>query len=440
MKLRSLLAALVAAAAAAALPAGASAESTGPCLPEAGSPTCHFWTGKVTFIADGDTIKVDLDGDHSPKSYPVRFTGINAMELHRYSEYADRRSGDCHGVEAADRLEQLLRQGGMRVRLAAQSASSHSGHRLRRQVSVRIRGHWVDVNRTILAEGQALWLPNPQEYAWNRDYSVLAERARAMHVNLWNPTYCDGGGARTAGAADPSLRMWVKSDADGPDAADVNGEWVRIQNLDPAAALPIGGWWVRDSWLGRFTFPAGASIPPGATITLHVGHGTSGGGVYYWNRSKPIFENATDDSHAMGDGAYLFDPSGDVRASFVYPCRFGCSDPLQGALTVAAQPKRDESVTVTNVSGGPVDLFGYQLEAWPRAYDFPAGTVLAPGQQLVLGLQGSPAADTPLVRYWGLPPHILADRQGAVSVENYQGMILACTTWGSGSCTGRPTS
>ena len=40
--------------------------------------------GKVTFIADGDTINVDIDGDgtHTPKR--IRITGIQAMEQTTY--------------------------------------------------------------------------------------------------------------------------------------------------------------------------------------------------------------------------------------------------------------------------------------------------------------------------------------------------------------------
>src|SRR5215208_6183872 len=78
------------------LPAAASA-ATGPCLPD--GPTCHFWTGKVTFIADGDTIDVRVAG----RVRTIRITGINAMELRRYSRYADRRRGDCNGVAATNR-------------------------------------------------------------------------------------------------------------------------------------------------------------------------------------------------------------------------------------------------------------------------------------------------------------------------------------------------
>ena len=37
-------------------------------------------------------------------------TGYNATELFRYSNYPKRRRGECHGVSAANRLEQLIGQ------------------------------------------------------------------------------------------------------------------------------------------------------------------------------------------------------------------------------------------------------------------------------------------------------------------------------------------
>ena len=52
-----------------ALPAASARAATGPCVP--GGPTCHFWKGKVTFIADGDTIDVRVAG----RVRPIRITG-----------------------------------------------------------------------------------------------------------------------------------------------------------------------------------------------------------------------------------------------------------------------------------------------------------------------------------------------------------------------------
>jgi endonuclease YncB( thermonuclease family) len=280
-------------------PAAASA-ATGPCVP--GGPTCHFWKGKVMFIADGDTIDVRVAG----RVRPVRITGINAMELRRYSKYPSRRRGDCHGVAATNRLEQLLRQGGLRVRLAARTPSSRSGHRLRRQVSVRIGGQWVDVGRVLVGEGHALWLPNDVESAWSDDYRVLSEHARDAGLRLWNPRGCGAGPSPDAG-----LTMHLNWDADGNDGANVNGEWARISNPS-GAPVSLQRWRFRDSALRRYSFPASATIPAGGSVLLRMGRGGAGGGVFHWGLSTPPFEN-------HGDGAYLFDPRGNLRASVIYP-------------------------------------------------------------------------------------------------------------------------
>ena len=219
-----LLVATVIAFAAWAAPASA---AVSPCLPGGSpdGPLCTFWTGKVTFVADGDTIDVDIAGDGRRRSRRVRLTGFNAMELTTYSHTASQRRGDCHGVEATNRLEQLLRGGRWRVRLAAQDPRSVTGGRLRRQVSTRIGGQWVDVGRYMLAEGHALWMPNGIEWAWNRDYADLSRQAAAAGRRLWDTHGC-GAGPST----DAPLTLDVNYDAKYNDRFNVNGEWAEIHN------------------------------------------------------------------------------------------------------------------------------------------------------------------------------------------------------------------
>ena len=64
----------------------------GPCLPaRPHGPSCLIWTAKVTFVDDGDTVDVKIDGGRKRR---VRFTGINAPELTRYSSKASKRASD----------------------------------------------------------------------------------------------------------------------------------------------------------------------------------------------------------------------------------------------------------------------------------------------------------------------------------------------------------
>jgi endonuclease YncB( thermonuclease family) len=407
--------------------AGEAAARTGSCLVPGSTTRCKVWTGRVTSIDDGDTIRVDVAGDDTRAPIRVRLTGIQAMEQTVYSQVAARRRGECHALEATARLQQLLRRGRYRVRLSAQDPSSRSGQRWRRSVAVKLGKRWRDVGRILVSEGHALWLPNSAEYAWNAEYSRLAERAAAKHRNLWNPAYCG------AGPSDASpLRLVVNSDADGSDSVFINGEWVRIRNLDPVHEVHVGGWWVRDSALRRYTFPDYTTLAPGESLTLYVGRGTNTWTEFYWGSRTPIFDNLG--AHDMGDGAFLFDMQGDLRASMTYPCRTGCSDPNQGAIALSAHPNGREYVTLRNVSGRAVDLRDYRLATPAHGYAFDRDAVLAPGERMTVEVQGDPGQDSRLHKYWGRTGAILKDGGDTVRLATFRGVTIDCYAYGSGRC------
>jgi endonuclease YncB( thermonuclease family) len=398
-----------------------------PCAP--GGPSCLSWTGKVTFVDDGDTLDVRLDG--SRRVVRVRVAGIQAMELTAYSHDPRKRRGSCNGLRATARLDALVRRAHGRVRLTAIHASSHKRHRLLRSVALRIGGRWQDLGTIMLREGRVLWLPFTDEPAWNERYRVLAQEAALAGRRLWDPRTCGAGPS-----PDARLRLWVNWDADGNDAADLNGEWIRVRN-DGDAPVPVGGWVLRDAALREYRLPDGAAVPGGGALTLFVGSGPSGGDAFHWGQHEPVFENATYDAVANGDGGFLFDPRGNLRAYSLYPCVVRCSDPLSGALRVDAQPRGDdESISVTNTSVAAVDLEGYRLEAWPRAYAFPAGTRLAPGETLRIVVGGSPASDTALLKHWDVAGPILSNAGGSARVMTYTDILIACAAWGTGRCTG----
>jgi endonuclease YncB( thermonuclease family) len=283
----------------------------GACTPAPDSPRCHFWHGKVVFVADGDTIDVRIRGAGVRR---VRMTGVNAMEMTRYSHTRAKRRGHCHAVAATNRLESLLRRGHNRVRLAAQHPSSRSGRRLRRQVSVRIGGRWVDTGRVLMSEGHTLFLSNPREWAWNRRYLELAREAAFRGIRLWNPRGCGVGAAR-----DAVLDMQLNYDADGGDLDNVNGEWARIFNRS-SFPVSLRRWTFRDSAALTYRFPRRARVPAHGSVLLRMGRGRNGGGTFHWGLRTPPFQNP--DNHprrAVGDGGYLFDPRGNLRAWVMYP-------------------------------------------------------------------------------------------------------------------------
>ncbi len=406
--------------------APASARPTrGPCLPsDPHTPTCLIWKAKVTFVADGDTVDVDIDGDGTKREFRVRLTGYNAPELSSYSRKASKRRGACEGVAAANQLDRMVRESHHRVRLKAQRASSNSGgRRIRRMVEVKLAGRWRDVGAPILRAGHAVWLQNDVENAWNRAYSTISQDAMARGAGLWSTVACGAG--PEAGA---QLEARVKWDADGSDGNNINGEWVEVKNLNPDRAVAVGGWQVRLSDLRHLVLPAGTEIPAGGKIRVHMGHGQQDATNFYWGFNHAVFG-------PQGDGVYLYDPEGDPRAWMIYPCRVACTDPLEGSFKLFAQWRgRDEYVTLRNTGPTTADLNGYILWLPFHQYEFGSGSLVQPGETMRVEIGGDAADDTRLQRYYGFNSYMLSDGGGRVQLRSYHDIVIGCTAWGGVGC------
>lgn len=280
--------------------------------------------GKVVFVDDGDTIDVDVQGDGTSKPVRVRFIGIQAMELHVYSHTLSKLRGECWGVDAAMNLHRLV--AGKRVRLTAlrESSASTRNVRPRRFVAVLVNGVWTDVGAMQLDAGLVLPDLIPDEFSHNLDYARRAQTAAAGAVGFWGASSRCGIGP----SQDDQVKVDVNWDADGNDGENVNGEWIDVSNLG-VNPVDLSGWWVRDAaYRGYkahgYTFPAGTVVAPGDKVRLKIGHGDNGGGVLHWGLDIPIFANVTGGRTFMGDGAWLYDPRGDLRAWYMYPCRAAC--------------------------------------------------------------------------------------------------------------------
>jgi endonuclease YncB( thermonuclease family) len=422
------LAALIAAVAAAVagVPATAASAATTACLPTANSPSCQVWTGKVAWVADGDTILVDVNGDGTSTPRSIRLIGVQAMEQTVYSPAPARRRGECHSLAATARVEQLVRAGGGVVRLTALHASSVSRGRPLRSVAVRIDGAWRDIGQDLVRRGHALWLPFGGEWAWDASYRLAEARAAHDGHNLFDTDTCGAGPYQSSG-----LSVWVNADADGADDQNLNGEWIRVANPS-SRGVPVGGWWVRDSGLRRYTFPARTVVPARGAVYVHVGSGTDSATQKYWGLSSPIFENVNAGAHSLGDGAYLFDPQGDLRSWMQYPCVLNCRNPLIGRVQLQVRYRGAEEIDIVNSSAAPVDLVGHVLVSHPYVYPFTEATVVPPGQALqVRPTSGTNAA---LVRYWGKPGTILNDSGDSVALLTGDQSMVACLSWGSARC------
>ena len=422
---RLALPALVAAAFLAAVPAASARRA--PCIPGQKKPVCHVWNAKVGPVHDGDTFQARIAG--SRKLQLVRMTGIQAMELDKYGRRAGRK-GECNAIEATVALERMIRH--RKIRLLALKPGSITGERgrLRRAVMVKQGGRWVDPGEVLLRKGLVLWFPNGQEWAWNRKYSTLAAETAAKGIGIWNATSCGEGPSQES-----PLSMKVKWDAAGQDSKNINGEFARITNLDPLNPVSLHRWWFRDSHLRpRVVFGRGAEIPAGGSIRVLVGRGRDTADTVHWNLTESVWENVVGGNRAMGDGGYLFDPQGDLRAFVQYPCRVDCSDPVRGNVSIRATFRGTEFVTLRNTSANSLDLGGYEISNSPWFYEFRPGVVLAPGQTLVLYVGKGANRSDAIVKEWGFRNPLLADGGDVVTLRNPLGAPVACHAWRRERC------
>lgn len=281
--------------------------------------------GRVTFVDDGDTIDIDLAGDGTHKPARIRYIGIQATELKKYNPDLSKIHGECWSVAATRALYKMVFH--KRVRLTSRLGGSRPGRagmRLRRYVAVYKDGKWRDTGAMMLNTGTVLPEPSHDEWGKNKWYQTLGQRAAAAKVGMWgNSTKCGSGPSQSA-----ALSVSVHYDADGNDTQNLNGEWIEVRNAG-STAVALAGWWLRDTsnrgyQAHGYTFPSGARVAAGSKLRLHVGSGTNNATNYYWGWSRPAFVNPTGAPRWMGDGGFLFDPRGDLRAWDMYPCFAAC--------------------------------------------------------------------------------------------------------------------
>src|SRR5919201_1728004 len=87
------------AAVALALPAGAGAHRTAPCIPGKPGARCDVWTGKVRAVDDGDTYDINIKGDGRRGPARIRLTGVNAMQPSVYTSIRRKRRGALTALE-----------------------------------------------------------------------------------------------------------------------------------------------------------------------------------------------------------------------------------------------------------------------------------------------------------------------------------------------------
>jgi len=393
-------------------------------------------TGVITSISDGDTFTVHIDG--SSEETRVRFIGIQAMEIH---PFALNTPDDCYAQEARERLIELTGGVGATVILRAKDKNVEIKDRLARHIFSTLNGKEINISEVLIKEGYALAFPHESEDTYNELYMKAAQNAKKQHLGIWS-SQCE----TPADSDDVNFDVIVNHDAEGDDEYNLNGEWVKITN-NSGRSVNLSKWFLRDSALNFFTFPNNTIVDDGETITVYGGSGINSSNALYWGNTQSLFDN-------YGDAVYLVDymddsgdpdddiyPKGNIKGSFLFPCVGGCSDNLEGKISIIAHYDAQgddnnnlngEWITVTNTSSSSIDLKNYLIHSEPEGSDnyyFDKNTPLKSGEKLYLYI-GS-GTDTALVKYWGKTTSILANAKDRVWLDTLDGILIAEYSWPS---------
>jgi len=242
--------------------------------------------GALTVIEalDGDTLDVVLEDGSSDR---VRLIGINAPE-----------AGECFAEESTAALRDLT--DGVQITLTSDQSDRDQFDRLLRFVAV----DGQDVGEVLIANGFALARRYPPDTSRADSYESAQSDARADDEGLWAPDAC---GSTTEAGEDVTISA-VRFDAEGPDADNLNDEWIEIRNS--GGGVDLTGWTVKDeSASNRYTFPDGFRLEDGEAVKLRTGCGDDSADELFWCRSGAAVWNND------GDTAFLLDPSGNVVAT-----------------------------------------------------------------------------------------------------------------------------
>ena len=244
-------------------------------------------TARVVEVTDGDTLVVEVEG----RAEDVRLIGINTPER-----------DECFFAEATDALTDLVDS--EEVRLVADQTDQDEFGRLLRYVFV---GE-AFVNEAMVRDGFAQAYRYEPDVARADELDAAQAEAEAAGRGLWAPDAC----GRVDADAGALLVDRVAADPPGDDTLDANAEYAVVANRS-GDEVDLTGWVLKDETAThRFAFPAGFTLPAGATVTVHTGCGSATAADLFWcNEGSAVWNND-------GDTAFLLDPNGNVVDTLAY--------------------------------------------------------------------------------------------------------------------------
>ena len=242
----------------------------------ADSKSMHWRTveGKVTKVYDGDTIQVKYNG----KKHRIRLAGYNTME-----------SGQCTSKRAASILRGVI--------LGEHVTLRYSGKRSRGRIVAYVSANGQDISNFMLSTG----------YAHTLFFSKTGKQNNYQYFQTWKTASDAGLGLYSKHSCDSSKASSLfNSTVDPTDLLTIKARWKKPEKIyitnTGDSAVNISKWHVKDDALNFWKIPKGTILQPGETYTIKL-HGKSRITAPNW-----------DPAHFDGDGVYLFDKQGNMKA------------------------------------------------------------------------------------------------------------------------------
>lgn len=334
-------------------------------------------TGKVVKVLDGDTVRVKYP---SGKLQDIRFLGVDTPE-----------KAGCGYTRAGDFVRSLILNKTVTLKADFNTGVDSLGRIHRRILFTKRDGTVVDVTAEVLRRGLGLWSPDPRQPTAELKYHKLSESAAQNGYGMFTWDRCGASPAARALPKTIQFDVQWKDDANG-------GEHARITNNSPVS-IDFDNWGIRAGGIRSYKVPSGRAVNPGETLRVYAGEGrNSADGLKRFLQRDGMGRLWADldiyNPAADGEGGYLLDPQGDVRAYQIYGC-LRCGE--QGAasalsfpdqLQQTAAPDKDEEnldkefVVLKNTSDAPVFVGRLLFDIGPFTLELPPGLSLAKDESI----------------------------------------------------------
>ncbi len=217
--------------------------------------------------------------------------------MEQTSYRAAQRAGDCHAVDATNRLEQLVRKSKKRdprrprcTRRAARAGAGCARSRSAARAAGATSGGSSSPRATRCGGPARPRTPR------NVRYSVLTQRAAAAGEGLFTPATAASG--PNEGHADRRVGATGTPTATTARTSTASGSRSATTTPSTRCRSTAGTCATRACAASRSR--RARRSPPNSSVTVYAGQGENFGGEYFWNLTAPVFDNTTRDDRSIG--------------------------------------------------------------------------------------------------------------------------------------------